>query len=143
MVEAYKGKDADADSFDDTDSSSEEEVPALAAEATIAKGSKVIKDVEDVVRHVGALISTGTTASVPKDRENGVLPVDLWYDVLMAHNAYRSISRQPPLATLSFFFSILLMILLMASTCPLDCGCAGYANKMLMLNRKHKCRKRE
>ncbi|CAL8990850.1 unnamed protein product [Prunus brigantina] len=61
----------------------------------------------------------------------------------MDHNASGRISGQLPLAAPSFFFSVFLMILLMASTCPLDCGCAGDAKKMLMLNREQRCRKRE
>lgn len=65
------------------------------------------------------LISTGTTASVPNEREKRVLPVDLRYDVLMAHGASSSISGNSPFAAPSFFFSVFLMILLMASTCPL------------------------
>lgn len=35
------------------------------------------------------------------------------------------------------------MILLMASTCPLDCGCAREEKKMFMLNWEHRCQKRE
>ncbi|CAL9025103.1 unnamed protein product, partial [Prunus brigantina] len=54
---------------------------------------------------LGMLISTGTTASVPKEREKRVLPVDLRYDVLMAHSASSSISGNSPFAAPSFFFS--------------------------------------
>ncbi|CAL9020826.1 unnamed protein product [Prunus brigantina] len=61
----------------------------------------------------------------------------------MAHSASGSIAGQSPLAAPSFFFSVLLMILLMASTCPLNCGCAGDAKNMLMLNQEYRCRNRE
>ncbi|CAL2237461.1 unnamed protein product [Prunus armeniaca] len=101
------------------------------------------KYLEDVVQRVGVLISTSTTGSVPNARENEVSPVDLRYDVLMAHNASSRISSHSPLAGPSFFLSVFVMILLMASTCPLDCGCAGDAKKMLILNQEHRCRKRE
>lgn len=47
------------------------------------------------------------------------------------------------MAAPSLFFSIFLKILLMASTCLLDCRCAGEVKKMLMLNQEHRCRKRE
>ncbi|CAL8175016.1 unnamed protein product [Prunus armeniaca] len=71
----------------------------LITEAKHARRKKE-KEEEDmgnnVVRRVGALISTGTTASVPKARENGVSPVDLRYDVLMAHSASGSISGHSP-----------------------------------------------
>ncbi|CAL9020963.1 unnamed protein product [Prunus brigantina] len=59
--------------------------------------------------YVGALISTGTTASVPKAREKGVSPVDLWYYVLMAHSSSGSIYGHSPLASPSFFFSVFLI----------------------------------
>ncbi|CAL9011520.1 unnamed protein product [Prunus brigantina] len=61
----------------------------------------------------------------------------------MAHSASGSMAGQLPLAAPSFFFSVFLMILLMASTCPLDCGCAGDAKKILMLNREQRCRNHE
>lgn len=82
---------------------------------------------------MGALISTGMTTSVPKMRESGVSPVDLQYDMLMTNSASGSMSDHSFLAAPSFFFSVFLMILLMASTCPLDCRCASDAKKMLML----------
>ncbi|CAL2256645.1 unnamed protein product [Prunus armeniaca] len=61
----------------------------------------------------------------------------------MAQSASGSMAGQLPLATPSFFFNVFLMILLMASTCPLDSGCVGDAKKMLLLNREQRYRNRE
>ncbi|CAL9000015.1 unnamed protein product [Prunus brigantina] len=94
MVEAYKGEDADVESSSETDSSCEEEGAEL-QNATVDPPEAytvVAFYPKYVVQHIGALISTGMTISVLNAKENGVSPVDLRYDVLMAHNAYSSIS---------------------------------------------------
>ncbi|CAL8132455.1 unnamed protein product [Prunus armeniaca] len=61
----------------------------------------------------------------------------------MAHSVSGTMVGQLPLAAPSFFFNVFLMILLIASTCPLDCRCARDAKKMLMLKREQRCQNRE
>ena len=65
-------------------------------------------------------ISTGTTASCPKAKVNGVSPVAILWVVLYVHNTPDSSLTHAPFFAPSLIFKSLFIVLLAASTCPLD-----------------------
>ena len=69
--------------------------------------------------------STGATVSVPKARVNGVSWVADLRVVLYAHNTSGRYSTHLPLRSSNLVFNAALRVLMVTSSYPLDCGCAG------------------
>ena len=67
-------------------------------------------------------ISIGATASVPKVRANGVSLVADLRVVLYAHNTSRRYSTHLPFRPSNLVFNADLRVLMVTSSCLLDCG---------------------
>lgn len=75
------------------------------------------------MRTIGTTILVGITALVPYTIEKGVSPIELYGVVRLTHSTPGNSSGHLPLVSLSLFFMLVMIVLLVDLACLLACGC--------------------